>query len=250
MFKVVDLFAGPGGLAEGFSSVRDENGRRLFEIALSVEKEASAFETLRLRSFVRQFDRDLPEDYYAYLADGISKRELIERFPEQWEAARDETLHLELGSPGSNELIDPLLDRIRKEHPDNSILVGGPPCQAYSLVGRARNMGKTDYVARDDHRHFLYREYIRILERLAPSAFIMENVKGSCHAVTRRRNACNCSWTVMIAVRSSTATRSCAIIPNISREPASARIRPITERLSSPSGRRTSDTSNPCPWGN
>lgn len=178
MFKVVDLFAGPGGLAEGFSSVRDETGRRLFEIALSVEKEASAFETLRLRSFVRQFDRDLPEEYYAYLADGISKLELIERFPEQWEAARDETLHLELGSPGSNELIDPLLDRIRKEHPDNSILVGGPPCQAYSLVGRARNMGKTDYVARDDHRHFLYREYIRILERLAPSAFIMENVKG------------------------------------------------------------------------
>ena len=61
MFKVVDLFAGPGGLAEGFSSVRDENGKRLSEIALSVEKESSAFETLRLRSFVRQFDRDLPD---------------------------------------------------------------------------------------------------------------------------------------------------------------------------------------------
>ncbi len=56
-FKTVDLFAGPGGLAEGFSSLRDDVGSRIFDIALSVEKESSAFATLRLRSFVRQFDK-------------------------------------------------------------------------------------------------------------------------------------------------------------------------------------------------
>ena len=54
-FKTVDIFAGPGGLAEGFSSLRDANGGRVFDIALSVEKEPSAFATLRLRAFTRQF---------------------------------------------------------------------------------------------------------------------------------------------------------------------------------------------------
>ncbi|WP_354326127.1 DNA cytosine methyltransferase [Porphyrobacter sp. MBR-155] len=58
------------------------------------------------------------------------------------------------------------------------ILIGGPPCQAYSLVGRARNKGIGDYDAASDHRHFLYREYIRIVGLTQPVAFVMENVKG------------------------------------------------------------------------
>ena len=58
------------------------------------------------------------------------------------------------------------------------IVIGGPPCQAYSLVGRARNRGKQDYVAENDPKHYLYRHYIEILGRLRPAAFVMENVKG------------------------------------------------------------------------
>lgn len=54
----------------------------------------------------------------------------------------------------------------------------GPPCQAYSLVGRARNKGKEDYKAEEDHRHFLYREYLRIVHKTQPAIFVMENVKG------------------------------------------------------------------------
>jgi DNA (cytosine-5)-methyltransferase 1 len=72
-FAIVDLFAGPGGLAEGFSSIRDKDGSRPFQIALSVEKEASAFETLRLRSFFRQFDDALPAEYYSFLNGEISE---------------------------------------------------------------------------------------------------------------------------------------------------------------------------------
>ncbi|WP_413060854.1 DNA cytosine methyltransferase [Sphingomonas carotinifaciens] len=178
MYRVVDLFAGPGGLAEGFSAVRDKEGRRVFELALSVEKEASAFRTLRLRSFTRQFVGELPHTYYDYVAGRISREELASCHPEEWARACDETLQLELGSPGSEELIDPLLDAIRDEAGGETILVGGPPCQAYSTVGRARNKGVAGYVAREDHRHFLYREYIRILRRLKPAAFVMENVKG------------------------------------------------------------------------
>lgn len=175
-FKVLDIFAGPGGLAEGFSSVRRE-GKPVFEIALSVEKERSAWETLRLRSFTRQFEQ-LPNDYYGLLAGEISLDRLVSAYPDQWKAANAETLRLELASPGADAVIDPRIDAIRESAGDELVLVGGPPCQAYSLAGRARNRGVADYVASEDHRHFLYKEYIRLIGRLRPAAFVMENVKG------------------------------------------------------------------------
>ncbi len=176
-FKVVDLFAGPGGLAEGFASLRNEGGERQFEVLLSVEKEASAFKTLRLRSFYRQFETP-PQAYYDYLAGRISRQDLEERHPEEWEKAVAETAMLELGTVEASAELDPKLDAIRRAAGDRVVLIGGPPCQAYSLVGRARNRGIKDYVAAEDNRHFLYREYIRIIERLQPVAFVMENVKG------------------------------------------------------------------------
>jgi DNA (cytosine-5)-methyltransferase 1 len=176
-FKVVDLFAGPGGLAEGFSSLRDGNQRRLFDISLSVEKEPSAFATLRLRSFFRQFDR-APADYYRYLGGQIGFADLTQRYSSEWRLAVAETEMLELGTEAATAVINPILDQIRRNSADRIILIGGPPCQAYSLVGRARNRGIVGYDAKEDSRHFLYREYIRIIGRLQPVAFVMENVKG------------------------------------------------------------------------
>jgi DNA (cytosine-5)-methyltransferase 1 len=176
-FAIVDLFAGPGGLAEGFSSLR-RDGSRPFRIALSVEKEPSAFQTLRLRSFLRQFPNDFPADYYRFLNEDIPEPEWEKLYPEKWEAACDETVMLELGSRGAAAKIDARLDEIVKSHGGNVLLIGGPPCQAYSLVGRARNKGTKDYEASKDNRHFLYKEYIRILKKLMPAAFVMENVKG------------------------------------------------------------------------
>ena len=96
-FRTVDIFAGPGGLAEGFSSLRDADGRRVFDIALSVEKEPSAFATLRLRAFTRQF-AELPDTYHDYIAGRISREQLTSRHPVEWEAAVRETAMLELGS--------------------------------------------------------------------------------------------------------------------------------------------------------
>lgn len=176
-FKIVDLFAGPGGLAEGFSSVRDADGRRVFDIALSVEKEPSAFSTLRLRAFTRQFS-DLPQEYYGYLAGTLSRKELEAAYSQEWAAAVAETKMLELGTLEAQEQLDPLLDHIKQTSSGNVVLIGGPPCQAYSLVGRARNRGIIGYEAAEDHRHFLYQDYIRILKRLKPAVFVMENVKG------------------------------------------------------------------------
>ncbi|MDO9562862.1 MAG: DNA (cytosine-5-)-methyltransferase [Bradyrhizobium sp.] len=177
-FAVVDLFAGPGGLAEGFSSVRNEDGSRPFQIALSVEKEESAFETLRFRSFFRQFNDAPPADYYRFLNGEIPEPDWKSRFPFEWERACLEAMRLELGSPSATQKIDERLLQITTSYGGNVILIGGPPCQAYSLVGRARNKGTKGYDASKDHRHFLYKEYIRILQRLKPAAFVMENVKG------------------------------------------------------------------------
>lgn len=175
-FKVVDLFAGPGGLAEGFSSIRGADDRRVFDVTLSVEKEASAHRTLRLRSFVRQFDAP-PTSYYDYVDGKISFAALTSAHPDEWEAAIAEARMLELGTPEAQQELDPILDRLRNARTP-TVLIGGPPCQAYSLVGRARNKGISGYDPTKDHRHFLYREYIRIIERLQPAAFVMENVKG------------------------------------------------------------------------
>jgi DNA (cytosine-5)-methyltransferase 1 len=176
-FKVVDLFAGPGGLAEGFSSLVDGDGQRVFDVELSVEKETSAFATLRLRAFTRQFPT-LPTAYFDYLAARIPKAQLIGQHPTEWQRAVDETAQLELGTDDAREWLKPVLSAIRKASGDRNVVIGGPPCQAYSLVGRARNRGKLDYDPALDNRHFLYREYIDILEQLQPVAFVMENVKG------------------------------------------------------------------------
>ena len=175
--SVVDLFAGPGGLAEGFSSVPGMSAPA-FKVALSVEKEGTAFKTLRLRSFYRQFGGHVPPAYYDYIAGRITIEQLVAAHGNEWAEACDETFQLELGRPEANKILDPLLDDIADREAGFSVLVGGPPCQAYSLVGRARNRGTAGYVASEDHRHFLYREYIRILKRLKPAVFVMENVKG------------------------------------------------------------------------
>lgn len=176
-FGVVDLFAGPGGLAEGFSAVRGARSQRVFSIALSVEKEASAHQTLLLRSFLRQFEV-FPDEYYRFLNGEIEEPDWCALYPAEMALARDEALMLELGTPEANNAIWPRLDSVRRRFKGNVILIGGPPCQAYSLVGRARNKGVAGYSARNDGRHFLYREYIAILDRLRPVAFVMENVKG------------------------------------------------------------------------
>ena len=177
-FAVVDLFAGPGGLAEGFSSVVAPDGKRPFKIVLSVEKERAAHSTLLLRTFLRQFSDGFPPEYYSFLNGGTAEPDWEKLYPKEWKAANYHALLLELGKKETTKFLYERIDEIHAEYGDNTILIGGPPCQAYSLVGRARNCGVEGYVAEDDPKHFLYEQYILILERLQPAAFVMENVKG------------------------------------------------------------------------
>lgn len=176
-FAIIDVFAGPGGLGEGFTQA-GRGGDISMKIHLSVEMEDNAVQTLRLRSFLRRFGEELPSEYYAALNEGVEFPNWSELYPEDWKHAEQEVRQLVLGEPGVFDEIAGVLDRVRADFEGNTILIGGPPCQAYSLAGRSRNKGKENYIPENDHRHYLYKEYVNILERLEPAAFVMENVKG------------------------------------------------------------------------
>lgn len=175
--EIVDLFAGPGGLGEGFSAAGRETATPM-SIRLSVEKDGFAIQTLRLRAFLRSFENGFPAAYYEALNGSTHLPDWASTHPANWKLAVEEARQLELGSFGVFDQVSRILDDARERCDGNTVLIGGPPCQAYSLVGRSRNAGKKDYVAEQDGRHFLYQEYVMILDRLRPAAFVMENVKG------------------------------------------------------------------------
>lgn len=177
--NIIDLFAGPGGLGEGFSSLKVE-GINPFKIRMSVEKETSAHATLTLRAFYRILNaKNDTKLYFDYVEGRINKSELIELRPEEWSEALVETLSQPRALGEDNVLIHGRLLELKKKYSGEPwVVIGGPPCQAYSLVGRARNKSTKGYKASDDPRHFLYREYLKVLSIMQPDVFIMENVKG------------------------------------------------------------------------
>ena len=172
---IIDLFAGPGGLGEGFSNLKNKNGQCVFKVALSIEKDYWAHRTLELRSFFRQFP-EAPDEYYDYLRGNIDRNTLFSRYPCEAKAAKREAVAAELGNSEHQALIEKALDEaIPSEGP--WILIGGPPCQVYSVMGRSRMRGNGQAFL-DDKRHLLYKEYLNIIARYCPDLFILENVKG------------------------------------------------------------------------
>lgn len=176
---VIDLFAGPGGLGEGFSSILDPLSRHAFTLKVSAEKDRTAHKTLSLRALYRKFPQDaVPDCYYEHIRGEIS-REALFAHPYAQEAGREaleEARLFELGKDDPEEL-----DRRIKQAlagAEDWVLIGGPPCQAYSLAGRARRSRESLEKFESDEKHFLYREYLRIIRKHKPAVFIMENVKG------------------------------------------------------------------------
>ena len=179
-FPVIDLFAGPGGLGEGFTSAQCDGAK--FRIIASAEKDQYAHETLTLRAYFRLLRDNHTEylsDYYDFL-NGISAVPYSERSHHVWEEAKSEALLVELGTQNGNDQLNQAIEnRLSKFHPNSpTVLIGGPPCQAYSLAGRAKNMNDSRYDPAKDQRNFLYKEYLNVLERYQPAIFVMENVKG------------------------------------------------------------------------
>lgn len=189
--NVIDLFAGPGGLGEGFSSYRDKHGNAPFRIALSVEKDPYAHSTLTLRAFYRQFNPgEAPKEYYEFLKGNLGKSpdDILYKLPQyksQAHAARNEARQLTLGVNNSD--IEKELRRVLNPN-DDCIVIGGPPCQAYSVIGRAKRKGDKKYIPENDSRNYLYKEYLYILDKCKPIAFIMENVKGMLSAKINGEN--------------------------------------------------------------
>ena len=141
----------------------------------------NAHATLRLRAFYRLLKRkggNALASYYRYCNSDDVATPYDDSNVAVWEEAGEEARQLVLGNEADNQKLD---ERITAHElgPDVPwVLIGGPPCQAYSLVGRSRNRGKADYRAEEDKRHFLYLEYLRIIRKYRPKVFVMENVKG------------------------------------------------------------------------
>jgi DNA (cytosine-5)-methyltransferase 1 len=176
---VIDLFAGPGGLGEGFSSVENVRREKAFTLALSIEKDHFACETLRLRAFFRAFERGkVPSSYYDFLRTRIPLQSLYDKHPIKADIVSSRVWHAELGGEGLGHAeVRQRMDHAIDGH-DEWVLIGGPPCQAYSVVGRSRNRGNSRYDPRKDVRQRLYLEYLQAISDQWPAVFVMENVKG------------------------------------------------------------------------
>lgn len=176
---VVDTFAGPGGLGEGFASFEDR-GFMQFAVQLSIEKDVHAANTLRLRAFYRQFLPDrVPSQYYQTLAGHMPIEELASSHPAEWHAALQSVWQIELGRTPERDLDNRIETNIGRH--SHWVLLGGPPCQAYSIAGRSRMSRiwrETPEAKESDERHYLYTEYLRIIAVHQPAVFVMENVKG------------------------------------------------------------------------
>lgn len=180
MIPVIDLFAGPGGLNEGFSSLPPDDMGVSFDTKVSFEMDGYACETLRVRETYRQLcknDNDVAP-YFDFIQGHKTWNEVFTgEFKEAYDHASNHVRQLELGESNRPEA-DAVIEAELGSESDRPhwVLIGGPPCQAYSLAGRSRRRGDETFAS--DHKHFLYREYLHILGRFKPTVFVMENVKG------------------------------------------------------------------------
>lgn len=174
---IIDLFAGPGGLGEGFSSLKNHKQQPVFEIGLSIEKDSVAHRTLTLRSVFRQLrGTEHVKHYYSYIRNEIDEATFRSRpfVTGAFAHAEKEARCLELGKADEKSIDAEIRAALNGQ--DRWVLIGGPPCQAYSLAGRSRRAH--DKTFQKDEKHFLYKEYLRIIQVHRPTIFVMENVKG------------------------------------------------------------------------
>lgn len=162
--NLIDLFSGAGGLTEGFLN-HDE-----FNILGHVEKDYSASLTLKVREAFHYLKKNNKLNIYRdYLNNNIDLKTLFSYVPE---SIIDKVLNEEISQYTLSKIFKELDQKIqgRKVHG----IIGGPPCQAYSTIGRAINIKKKE----TDERIYLYKFYIKFLRKYSPDFFIFENVKG------------------------------------------------------------------------
>jgi DNA (cytosine-5)-methyltransferase 1 len=162
--RVLDLFAGAGGLSEGFIKAG-------CEIVGHIEMDKKACDTIRTRMIYHALmNKGLVNEYKKYVLGDINRDSLIEKYRLQKES--DSVICSKIDEHNYKDLIEEIKKRLGGGKLD--MIIGGPPCQAYSHIGRARD----DQNMRWDRRKFLYRYYVEFLKALNPKIFVFENVPG------------------------------------------------------------------------
>jgi DNA (cytosine-5)-methyltransferase 1 len=162
--KVLDLFAGAGGFSEGFI-------RAGCEMVAHVEMDKNACSTLITRMIYHALrKRGKLDEYKQYILGKITREELIEKY--QLHKERDSVICETIGKENYKLIINKIKKILDGDNLD--IIIGGPPCQAYSYIGRARDKNRME----NDNRNFLYKYYIEFLKAFKPKIFIFENVPG------------------------------------------------------------------------
>src|ERR1041384_2154212 len=159
----IDLFAGAGGLSEGFI-------REGFRPLAHVEADVNASATLKTRLAYHHLSKKKNlEQYYQYLAGNKTRDEL-------WDSAPAEIISSVINSEISDENLEATFAttdaQLASEKVD--LIIGGPPCQVYSLAGRSRDPKRM----KDDPRNHLFSKYAEFLNRYKPKFFVFENVPG------------------------------------------------------------------------
>ena len=165
-YTFIDLFAGAGGLSEGFV-------RAGFSPIAHIEMDKYACETLKTRAAFHYLQEKNKLDIYKkYLVD----RKEGETGQKLWSQVPESVISSVIQATIGSSTIDGIFKRVDslKGNKDVDIIIGGPPCQAYSIAGRAR-MGKD---VEKDPRNELYKYYVQFLQRYKPKMFVFENVLG------------------------------------------------------------------------
>lgn len=180
---IIDLFSGAGGLTEGFLSEG-------YKFVAHIEKEYWACETLKTRImyYYLKEKKDL-EMYNKYLLSSDNYKNIDEnrkivfkKYPELEEILKKTVLNKKFGDAKKDaeatnikeifKLIDTSMEYLKEKKID--LIIGGPPCQAYSIIGRSRMKEKV----KEDERNYLFYYYRDIVKKYKPKMFIFENVPG------------------------------------------------------------------------
>ena len=176
MPKYLDLFAGAGGLSEGFI-------RAGFNPIAHVEMDVAACYSLKTRVAYHWLRQNNKLNIYAqYLNGDISRKEFYEKIPT---SVLNSVLNYEISEETLSDIFSEIDVMLGGEHLD--LIVGGPPCQAYSLAGRSRSECKMV----GDKRSYLYKLYAEFLKRYEPEYFVFENVVGLLSAKDERPSGGN-----------------------------------------------------------
>jgi DNA (cytosine-5)-methyltransferase 1 len=161
--NLIDLFAGAGGLSEGFINAG-------FNPVAHVEMNKEACETLKTRLAYHYLKSENKLDiYYSYLKQEINKSELLSHIPTK---LIESVINEEINDQSINGIFKKIDALIKKKKID--ILIGGPSCQSYSLIGRSRDPNNMV----GDQRNYLFKYYAQFLDRYKPKFFVFENVIG------------------------------------------------------------------------